>query len=159
MNPPIADLLKTLDALEAAHGDLCAALDAQQAAMRRFDPAAIAEAARRQEAIHRRVLRLEQERRRRTAPVAKALGLPTTATLAQIAARLPQQQEDLLRRRAALRAAAEAAVRKSGACARIAGGVLGHLNLALRLLTQSTTYRKTGGFDLPPPRRRLEALA
>src|SRR5690606_22611524 len=52
--PALAELMRTLGTLAQAHRDLAEILEAQHAAMRSFDAGAMQQAARRQEAIHRR---------------------------------------------------------------------------------------------------------
>ena len=160
MPPQLAQLARTLSDLTRAHRDLCDTLDAQQAAMQRFDTTVMADVVRRQESIHRRILRLETERRKLVAALAKPLRLPPNATLAQLVAGHPEHADALLDLRNELRRATAEAAQKSRLCGRVAGSVLSHLNGALRLLTNSVVYRRTGDFDAPPPtKRRVEAVA
>ena len=159
MPPLLAQLARTLGDLTKAHRDLCDSLDHQQAAMQRFDTATMADVVRRQESIHRRILRLETERRKLVAALAKPLRLPADATLAQLVAGHPEYADALLALRAELRGATLEAAGKSRTCGRVAGSVLSHLNGALRLLTHSVVYRRTGAFDAPPMKRRVEAVA
>ena len=159
MPPLLAQLARTLGDLTKAHRDLCDTLDHQQAAMRRFDTATMGEVVRRQEATHRRILRLETERRKLVAALAKPLRLPPEATLLQLAAGHPDHGDALLQLRLELRRATIDAAAKSRTCGRVAGSVLSHLNGSLRLLTNGVVYRRTGAFDAPPMRGRLEALA
>ena len=159
MPPQLAQLARALSDLTAAHRDLAAALDAQHDAMRRLDTEAMNGLARRQESIHRRILRLEQERRKLVAALARAARLPPDASLAQIAAAHPEHADALMALRAELRARTTDAAAKTRTCARVAGSVLAHLNSSLRLLTGATVYRPGGDFAAPPARTRVEAFA
>ncbi len=157
--PALTELMRTLGTLAQAHRDLAEILDAQHAAMRSFDAGAMQQAARRQEAIHRRILRLEQDRRRQVTHLARPLGLGPMPTLMELAERMPEHGPALLEMRRQVREAVEAAAMRSRVCSRVAGSVLGHLNLALRLLGDGSTYRRTGGFEMTRPLSRLQAVA
>ena len=160
----LTELQKALDGLTAAHVELAASLRQQHDAMKAFDTTAMAEAARRQEQIHRRVMRLEQQRRQQVQNLARVAGRQgAEMTLIGLADLYPAARDGLLERRAALRQATTEAAERGRACGRLAGGVLSHLNAALRLLTDATTYGRTGGFDVAPRvstrLARLEAVA
>ena len=159
MPPQLAQLARALGDLTAAHRDLCAAFDRQHEAMKRFDTGVMAEVVRRQESVHRRILRLETERRKLVVALARPLNLPSDATLAQLAAGHPDHAAALLALRAELRQATTDAGVKCRTCGRVAGSVLAHLNASLRLLTNSVVYRRTGAFDVPPMKHRVEAVA
>lgn len=152
------DLEQCLADLAAAHADLGEALDRQHEAMRCFDTPQMARLARRQEGTHRRILRLEAQRRKLAATVARSVGLSVDAPLTAIADACPARRERLLVLRADLRRASADASERGRRCQRIAGSVLAHLNGALRLLTRSGLYQSGGTFTLPPPARRVELL-
>lgn len=155
----LAELLRSLDSLTVAHEELCESLLQQHAAMKRFDTVAMAGGVRRQETIHRRILRMEQQRRHLVQQLARAAGRPDDLPLVQLAEFYPESRDDLLERRTRLRTAAGEAAIHGRSCARLAGGVLSHLNAAMRILTRATTYGRAGAFDVPPARGRLEATA
>lgn len=157
--PLLAELLRTLDSLATAHVELSESLRQQHAAMKRFDTAAMAGGVRRQESIHRRILKMEQQRRHLVMQLARAAGRPDDLPLLQLADLFPESRDALLERRARLREAAGEAATHGRSCASLAGGVLSHLNAAMRILTRATTYGRAGSFDVPPARGRLEATA
>lgn len=152
------ELEQCLVDLAAAHAELGEALDHQHEAMRRFDTAQMSRLARRQETTHRRILRLEAQRRRLASTAARAAGLAVDAPLTAIADAWPPRRERLLALRADLRRASADASERGQRCQRIAGSVLAHLNGALRLLTRSGLYQSGGTFTLPPPARRVELV-
>lgn len=155
----LAELSRSLDSLTVAHQELCESLLQQHAAMKRFDTAAMAGGVRRQESIHRRILRMEQQRRLLVQQLARAAGRSDDLPLVQLVELYPEARDDLLERRTRLRTAAGEAAVHGRSCARLAGGVLSHLNAAMRILTRATTYGRAGAFDMPPARGRLEATA
>ena len=154
----VDQLVATLAKLAGAQSDLRDALGEQAAAMRKLDVKAMAQLGRRQESAHRRLLKLEVDRRRYSAAAAKPLGLPGDAPLAQIAMGYPQHAPDLMRLRDELRSHAAAAADLGRHCSRLAGGVLGHVNGALRLVTRSCLYGRGGEFAMPPVASRVHAL-
>ena len=157
-DPVIPQLAATLRDLIAAHRDLIAALVEQHAALRSFDAPRVAELVARQERVHRRLMRLEAERRRRSEAAARALGLRRDATLADVASRSPAAEE-LLALRTELRQLSAEAAERGRRCGRIAGTALANLGSALRRATGATLYQPGGGFALPPPIRRTDAVA
>ena len=155
----LPQLAATLRDLIAAHRDLIAALIEQHAALRSFDAPRVAELVARQERVHRRLMRLEAERRRRSEAAARALGLRRDATLADVAARSPASADELLALRTELRQLSVEAAERGRRCGRIAGTALANLGSALRRATGATLYRPGGDFALPPPIRRTDAVA
>lgn len=155
----LAELGRSLESLTAVHRELCESLQQQHAAMKRFDTEAMAGGVRWQESIHRRILRMEQQRRLLVQQLARAAGRSDDLSLLQLADLYPQVRDELLQCRTQLRTAAAEAARWSQACGRLAGGVLSHVNTALRILTRATTYGRAGSFAAPPGRGRLEAVA
>ncbi len=152
------DLAATLRQLTLAHADLCDVLDQQHAAMKRFDTEQMTRHARKQEQSHRRILKLESDRRRHAQMLARAAGLGFDVTLVQLAGAYPDRREELLELRRELHASSRAAAERGRRCQRIAASVLSHLNSALRMVTRSSVYQSTGNFTLPPPIHRLEAV-
>ncbi len=156
--PAIEQLLATLTKLSAAQCDLRDALSEQVEAMKRLDVKAMASIGHRQESAHRRLLKLEGDRRRHGATAAGQLGLAPDTPLVEVVSGYPDHAEQLLQVRDELRAHTIAAADLGRHCARIAGGVLGHVNGALRLVTKSCLYGREGGFELPPVSHRIRAI-
>jgi hypothetical protein len=157
-NPALDALVRSLDGLIKTHGELLATLREQLEAMRKMDAVAMSDAGRRQEAIHRRLLRLETDRRRAARALATSLRLPADAALTDIAARLATPPAELQDRRVRLRSLSTEAAKLGEQCSRLAGGVLAHLNSSLRLLTGGGTYAAGGNFHMPPRLSRMEAI-
>ena len=157
-NKLLDDLAANLGALAAVQRELCDALDRQNEAMRGFRTEAMRGEVRRQEALHRRVLRLETDRRRLAQQAATHAGLAPSATLSEVAAAYPARRNELLALRQELRAASAAAADRSRAGRRLVGGVLAQLNSTLRLVTKSAIYEPSGAFTVPPVAPRLRAV-
>ncbi len=152
------DLAANLRQLAAAQGELCETLDRQNEAMRHFRTEVMRGEARRQESLHRRVLRLETDRRRLAQQAAAHAGLAPGATLSEVAKAYPTRRDELLALRDELRRTSAAAAERSQAGRRLVGGVLQQLNSTLRLVTKSGVYEPSGAFVLPPFAPRLQAI-
>ena len=157
-SPAIDELARALRELTAVHRDIASNFEQQHNAMRRFDTEAMKRLGRRQEASHRRVLRLEATRSAAAGRAARAARLPADAPLLSLADAYPAQRDDLLQLRQELRDVAAEASDRSRRCQRIAGSVLTHLNGAVRLLTRSSLYERGGTFASPPPFRSLDSV-
>ena len=157
-SPAIDELARVLRELAAVHRDIAANFEQQHEAMRRFDTEAMQRLGRRQEASHRRVLRLEANRGTAAGRAARAAQLPIDVPLLALADAYPAQRDELLRLRQELRAVAAEAQERSRRCQRIAGSVLTHLNGAVRLLTRSSLYGRGGAFVSPPQLRSLDSV-
>jgi hypothetical protein len=154
--PQPPPLVATLVELVRAHRELCELLERQQAAMREIDLDAMAGVSKRQEQLHRRILRLERERRANAALLASSAGLPGDASLGQIAEKLPVWSEQLLALRQELRGLSREASDRGKRAGRIAASVLCSVGSALRSVTGSTLYRRGGDFSLPPLAHRVD---
>ena len=155
-------LEEVLRSLAGAQSDLTDLLEQQHTAMTGLDTAAMDKCASRQESLHRRVMQLEHERRTLVHNLATSTGLSSGATLRDLAdafaAEDPQRRLRLLELRDLLRQRSAHAAKRGRRCSRVAGSVLGSINTALRLLTRSCIYSKTGNFQMPPRRPRMEAV-
>ncbi|MEM1012783.1 MAG: flagellar export chaperone FlgN [Planctomycetota bacterium] len=145
---PVESLLATLHKLATAQADLRTAMVDQEQAMRKLDVRAMSAAARRQETLHRVLLRHEAERRKHARGVARMTNLPPDATLAVLAEACPEHRDALLQVRGELLEATRLTRSAGQTCGRMAGGVLAHLNQALRLLHKPFLYSRQG--DCPP---------
>ncbi len=118
--------------------------------MRGLDVATMATASRRQETLHRSLLRLEAERRKQAKLCARARGLGSDATLVTIANAFADERDALLAKRLELREVTTVTRDLGQACSRLAGGVLAHLNQALRIVHKPWIYSSTGEPPLQP---------
>ncbi len=116
--------------------------------MRQLDVKAMSAASRRQEALHRVLLRHEAERRKHARTAARLRNLPAEATLLILAEGYAERREELLAVRNELLATTQATRTVGKTCSRMAGGVLAHLNQALRILHRPFLYSAAG--DCPP---------
>jgi DNA repair exonuclease SbcCD ATPase subunit len=153
------DLAVGLTAMTSLQAELATLLEEQFQAMKTFDTNAVARCARRQELLHRRLLRLETERRRNAEQLCRIARIAPDANVQQIADAYPSHREQLLTLRSQLRHAVQTVSERGRRSQRVAGTVLSHLNSVLRMVTKSGLYQQSGSFTAPPPIRRLEASA
>ncbi|MEL7238190.1 MAG: flagellar export chaperone FlgN, partial [Planctomycetota bacterium] len=153
-NAQLDQLEQVLSKLADAQNDLTDLLEQQHQAMTKLNTGVMDNCARRQESLHRRVMQLEHERRSLVLSLATAAGLPAGATLRDLAdayaAHAPERRVRLLELRDLLRKRSAHAAKRGRRCGRVAGSVLGSINTALRLLTRSCIYNKSGDFQMPP---------
>lgn len=139
MSRQLAELESLVQMLVSEHEKLLAHLDAQQAAMRRLDARAMDEAASAAEAVRLRIVNLDNRRKALSAQLALALKVPATSNLGQIAEALPAgfagARQRLLALRRHLRELVADVQARSQLAAKLAGGVLGHLNTVVRLIS------------------------
>ena len=129
------ELELVLQSLIAEHRKLLAYVEAQQAAMKKFDLGGMDAARNQQEACRLRVTTLENKRKTVVAHMAKSLKVdPNTLNLTRIAELNPPRKDALLKLRAELKELAERITQRSHVAGRLAGAVLGHLNTVVRLL-------------------------
>jgi hypothetical protein len=151
----LSELEAALQQMVAEHRKLLAFVDAQQAAMRKMDLAAMDVAVNAQEACRLRIATLETKRKTLVLfltrgqklegpggpPNAKsairnpqsAIGNPPV-TLSQLAALYPQRRDPLLKLGAELKQIAAQVAGRTKVAGKLAGAVLGHLNTVVRLL-------------------------
>jgi hypothetical protein len=129
------ELEAVLQSLVAEHRKLLGYVEAQQAAMKKFDLAAMDAARNQQEACRLRVATLENKRRAVVAAMAKFLKVaPETLNLTKVAELHPQRKDALMKVRAELKDLATQITRRAHVAGRLAGAVLGNLNTVVRLL-------------------------
>jgi hypothetical protein len=129
------ELEVVLQSLIAEHRKLLGYVEAQQAAMKKFDLAAMDAARNQQEACRLRVTAMENKRRAVVANMAKALRVDVASlNLTKIAELHPPRKDALLKLRAELKDLATKITHRTHVAGRLAGAVLGHLNTVVRLL-------------------------
>jgi len=148
MSKPVQDILATLQQLLAEHRKLLAQTEIHQQAMRTLDLTGMDESARLQDAIRARITSLDARRRLQTAVLAKSHKWTGELTLLQIAELYPAERNNLLVIRDDLRRVAQATQDRTHVAGRLAGALLGHLNVAVRALAgaveQAGVYTKQG---------------
>jgi hypothetical protein len=134
--------------LAAEHRKLFDQLEAQHAAMKRFELPTIADWVTRSEATRLRINDLENRRRNLMRQITIALKLPVEPRITQLAELFPAQAPGLLKVRLELRDLATRIARRTQASSRLASAVLGHLNTVVRLLAgaveRAGLYNKQG---------------
>ena len=155
----LADLESALQQLVAEHRKLLGLVEAQYAAMRATDLAALAAAAHGQESCRLRIAALEARRRGVVQVLARGSKIDGPVTIAKLAALFPQRRDALLQLRDELKAAAGAIATRTKVSAKVAGAVLGHLNTVVRLLAgaveRAGVYTKDG---VPQVSRRIGVM-
>ncbi|HEX4053676.1 MAG TPA: flagellar export chaperone FlgN [Tepidisphaeraceae bacterium] len=134
MSRHISDLQAILMQLAAEHRKLLDQLEAQHAAMKKFDLVAIADWITRSEATRLRINDLESRRRAVMRQITAALKLQQEPRLTRLAELFPPQAPGLMKVREELRDLAAKISRRSQGSSRLASAVLGHLNNVVRLL-------------------------
>ena len=144
----LADLETALQQLVAEHRKLLGFVEAQYAAMRVMDLAALGAAANAQEACRLRIATLETKRRAIVQLLARGTKIDGPVTVTKLAALFPQRRDALLQLRDELKTVATNISTRTKVAARVAGAVLGHLNTVVRLLAGSVeragVYTKDG---------------
>jgi hypothetical protein len=148
MSRHVSDLNAILIQLTAEHRRLLELMDAQHAAMKKFDLSAMADLMPRQEMLRLRIGELENKRRGLMRLITVSLKLSEEPRLVRLAELFPAQAPALLKSRQELRdVAAKIALRSQGS-GRLAAAVLGHLNHVVRILAtaakQAGLYTKQG---------------
>lgn len=138
---PLADLERVLRQQIAAYRELVTLLDQHRAVLESMQLQPILEANKRQQQLRDRLAKLEQLR---TAALRKAGG----GTLGDVAAKHGAGGFTLLKLRRELKELADEVGTRSRVAANIAGGMLGHLNTAVRVLIEAAgeggVYTKDG---------------
>jgi hypothetical protein len=129
------ELEALLQSLVAEHRKLLGYVEAQQAAMRKFDLAAMDAARNQQEACRLRVATIENKRRALVAAMARFLKVdPAVLTLTKIAELHPARKDAMLKLRAELKDLATRIAQRTHVAGKLAGAVLGNLNTVVRLI-------------------------
>jgi phosphopantothenoylcysteine synthetase/decarboxylase len=129
----ISDLQAILSQLAVEHRKLLDQLDAQHAAMKKFDLSVMADVVTRCQAARLRINELEIKRRGVMRQITVALKLNEEPKLTKLAQLFPPQAAGLLKARGELRDVAAQIARRTQGSARLASAVLGHLNTVVRL--------------------------
>ena len=148
MSRQVCELETILQQLVAENRKLLLHLEAHLAAMKKLDRKAMDEAAAQQEASRVRIAILENRRRAMTAQLAKILRVEGDLTISRLSAAFPAKAQALTSLRNDLKTAMQAVQGKAYIASRVAGAVLGHLNIAVRLLAgaveKAGVYTKQG---------------
>jgi hypothetical protein len=163
MQRQLADLEAVLQQLVAEHRKLLGLVEAQYAAMRATDLAALGVAATGQEACRLRIATLEARRRAVVQLLTRGAKLDGPVTITKLTTLFPQRRDALLQLRDELKTVATAIAARTKVAGKVAGAVLGHLNTVVRLLAgaveRAGVYTKDG---TPQVSRRIgvmEAIA
>jgi hypothetical protein len=148
MSRHISDLNAILIQMTGEHRKLLELMDAQHAAMKKFDLDAMADLMPRQEMIRLRIGDLESKRRGLMRLITMSLKLPEEPRLIRLAELFPPQATALLKSRQELREVVAKISQRSQGSGRLAAAVLGHLNQVVRILAtaakQAGLYTKQG---------------
>lgn len=130
------------------HRRLLAHIETQRLAMRALQIDVIEESTRTQEASRMRIAAMETRRRALVQQLARLSRLKPNATLVEIASLVPEQGARLLKLRDELKGLIQQIADRAHVAGRLAAGVLGHLNTAVRLFAgavgQAGVYTKNG---------------
>jgi flagellar biosynthesis/type III secretory pathway chaperone len=159
MSRHISDLNAILVQLTAEHRKLLELMDAQHAAMKKFDLGAMADLMPRQEMVRLRIGELENKRRGVLRLITTSLNLPEGLQLKHLAELFPPQAPALLKSRQELREVVGKIAQRSQGSGRLVAAVLGHLNQVVRILAsaakQAGLYTRQG---IPRVGTRLGAM-
>jgi hypothetical protein len=148
MSRHISDLNAILIQLTVEHRKLLELMDAQHAAMKKFDLIAMADLMPRQEMLRLRIGDLENKRRGMMRLITTSFKLPEEPRLTRLAELFPPHALALLKSRQELREVAQKITLRSQGSGRLAAAVLGHLNHVVRILAtaakQAGMYTKQG---------------
>ena len=152
MLPQVSELEAILNEQIAEHQRLLKHLQSQQTAMKLFDLKAMDAATNGQEASRLRIMMLETKCRNLVLQVARAHGKQGSLTIAEVALLYPLRSAQLLRQRAALKELMKQISDRATMAGKLAGAVLGHLNLIVRLLAGAVgkggLYTKSGAAQM-----------
>ena len=155
----LAELEAALQQQVAEHRKLLGLVEAQYAAMRAMDLAALDAAMNAQEACRLRIATLEAKRRGVVQLIGRGAKVEGPVTLAKIAALFPQRRDALFQLRDELKSVAGTIATRTKVSAKVAGAVLGHLNTVVRLLAgaveRAGVYTKDG---IPQVSRRIGVM-
>lgn len=155
MSRQIGELEIILQQMIVEQKKLSGWLEKQQAAMTVCDVKKMDDARHAAEAVRVRLLGLESRRRIAVAQIAAVLKLPSDPTLARIAAAFPQRSAELSKLRQELKGVTEQVKTRTYVATRVAGAVLGHLNVVVRLIAGAGRKQQVytrGGMTRPPGR-------
>ena len=159
MQRQLAELESALQLLVAEHRKLLGFVDAQHAAMRAMDLAALDVAVNGQEACRLRIATLEAKRRGVVQLLTRGMKVEGPVTVTKLATLYPQRGEALLKLRDELKAVATTISTRTKVAGKVAGAVLGHLNTVVRLLAgaveRAGVYTKQG---VPQVSRRIGVM-
>lgn len=148
MSRQLLEVEHMLRQLIAEHHKLLKHVTAHDAAMRRFDLPAMDQVAKLQDAVRLRIATMEARRRAAIQQIARAARVGDDLTIQQLAEMFPDRAASLLGLRDELKDIASQIAARTHVAARVAGGVLGHLNTAIRFLAgaveRTGVYTKTG---------------
>lgn len=148
MSRQILEVEHLLRQLTAEHQKLLRHVEAHDQAMRRLDLPAMDAAAKLQDATRLRIAAMETRRRGVIQQIARASRLGGEVTIQRLADLHPDRAASLLALRDELKAVAGQIASRTYVASRLAGGVLGHLNTAIRFLAgaveRTGLYTKTG---------------
>jgi len=152
MSKQVQDIIVTLGQLLQEHQKLVAQVENHQQAMRTLDLDRMDATARAQDVIRIRIASIDTRRRLQMLQIAKlnpqANSRTGELTISQLAELHPAQSEQLLAVRDELRAVGQATRDRAHVASRVAGALLGHLNVAVRAIAgaveQAGVYTKQG---------------
>jgi hypothetical protein len=148
MSRLIADLESLLQQLIVEHRKLLKHVDAHQTAMKAMAMDAMDQAANQQNASRLRIVGLETQRRAVIVQIAQQHKISGELTITRLAQFFPQRRQTLEKLRDELRKTIFQIQSRSRIAGRLAGAVLGHLNVVVRLIAgaveRAGIYTKSG---------------
>ncbi|MGA3066141.1 MAG: flagellar export chaperone FlgN [Tepidisphaeraceae bacterium] len=149
MSRQISDLKVILQQLIVEQGNLLSQLEAQYAAMKKFDIKTMLEVGHDQEATRLRLISLEHKRRALVRQIAAGAKLNEEPSITRIMELFPPYASDFENLRGQLRALASKISQRANMATKLSAAVLGHLNTAVRLVAgaieRAGIYTRSGG--------------
>jgi hypothetical protein len=137
MSKQLSELQTVLTQLTAEHRNLLSLMEAQHAAMMKFDLKSLTDLVTRQEASRLQINALDFRRKTLTRQIAVAAKVAGEPTLRQLALYFPQYSVALTQHRVELRRLIEQISRRGYISSKLAASVLGHVTTAMRLLASA----------------------
>ena len=148
MSRQLSELQTVLTQLAAEHRNLLSLMEAQHVAMTKFDTKLMAELVTKQEASRLQINAMDTRRRALNRQIATQAKLSPEPSLRKLAETFPQYALAFLNLRDELRDVMQQISRRSYMSTKLSGAVLGHLNVAMRMLASAVeragVYTKRG---------------
>ena len=148
MSRQLCELEAILQQLVVEHRRLLSHVEQHEAAMKAFDLKNMDDAGQLQESSRLRIAMLEQRRRNVVVQMTKAMNVRGDVTVRQLAGLFPSRADALMQLRAELKSVVEQIQARTHVTGKLAGAVLGHLNMVVRLIAgvveKAGLYTKNG---------------
>lgn len=148
MSRQLCELEAILQQLVVEHRRLLSHVERHESAMKAFDLKTMDDAGQLQESSRLRIAMLEQRRRNLVVQMTKAMNVRGDVTVRQLAGLFPSRAEALMQLRAELKSVVEQIQARTHVTGKLAGAVLCHLNMVVRLIAgvveKAGLYTKNG---------------